>query len=185
MALVDHTERLPVSAADFLRLPESDFPTELIEGKVVMSSAPEVAHQRVVYRVAKLVDRVSVGGETFISPLDVHIDHANVVQPDVFWVANGGACQIARSGRYMRGVPNLIAEVLSPRSARRDRREKFRLYERFGVDEYWMIDPLAHFFEVWQKQDQRLIQIGVFGPGESFTSAILAPDPLVLNGVFG
>jgi Uma2 family endonuclease len=75
--------------------------------------------------------------------------------------------------QHLSGAPDLIAEVLSPSTAHIDRREKFRLYEKYGVREYWMVDPRDQLVEVWQHQDGRFVLLDAYGSGEVFKSAML------------
>ncbi len=71
-----------MTANEFLTLPETNLPTELINGEVIMSPSPEVYHQDVVLEVALLLRQRVPNGKVHIAPLDVHLDDNNVVQPD-------------------------------------------------------------------------------------------------------
>jgi Uma2 family endonuclease len=113
-------------------------------------------------------------GKIYVAPVDVYLDDANVVQPDVLWVAPGSAC-VPFEGKYLRGAPDLVVEVLSPGTARRDKKAKFDLYEKHGVREYWLIDSGAKLLEAWQLKDSRFIRLDVFGPGDQFDSPLLGP----------
>ena len=171
-----------IKADQFLQLPETNVPTELIDGEVIMAPSPTVNHQRFVSRIERTIARLATTGEVFFAPLDVYLDEDNVVQPDVLWVGPESACTVGED--YLQGPPDLIVEVLSAGTARRDRREKFALYEQHGVREYWMIDPEAEFVEVWQLKDRRFDRLGVFGPGEAFVSAALGGKTVDLSLIF-
>jgi Uma2 family endonuclease len=130
-------------------LPESNLPTELWEGEIVMSPTPTPSHQTIVFRLARrLEDFVNTkkAGTVFVSPLDVVLSPRRVVQPDVLFIANA-------SQRIIRdricGVPDLVMEVVSPGSWKRDRVEKKALYEQHGVSEYWVVDPEDRLIEVF------------------------------------
>jgi Uma2 family endonuclease len=86
-----------MTASEFLALPESNLPTELIIGEVFMSPAPALNRQ----------------------------DDANIAQLNVLWVAPGSTC-VPFEGRYLRGAPDLVVEVLSPGTARRDKKIRNR-----------------------------------------------------------
>jgi Uma2 family endonuclease len=126
--------RAPVTASDFDALPKSNRIIELIAGEIVMSPPPAVTHQRLVLRGAQLVNELKPDGEVFIAPLGVYLDAVNVVEPDVAWVAAESACKLEEKGLI--GAPDLVIEVLSHGSVRRNKVTKFRLYERAGVREY-------------------------------------------------
>jgi Uma2 family endonuclease len=160
-----------LTAEEFLTLPASGLPTELIHGEVIVSPAPELNHQDIVLQVALLLKQQG-RGKVYIAPVDVYLDESNIVQPDVLWIAPEGGC-IAVDGKFLRGAPDLVVEVSSPATARRDKKDKFRLYERHGVREYWLIDPAQTLLEAWQLQDNRFMLLDIVGPGDTFTSALV------------
>jgi Uma2 family endonuclease len=75
--------------------------------------------------------------------------------------------------KRFQGPPDLVIEVLSPTTAARDRGEKFDLYERFGIYEYWMIDAEARFIEVYTHNGQHFMRQGVYTVGQTFISKVL------------
>jgi Uma2 family endonuclease len=130
-------------------LPETNQPTELWNGEIVMSPAPHPNHQRIVGRFYKLLDQF-VGrrglGEVLVSPCDVVLTQKRVVQPDVLFISK------ARLGivkNHIAGVPDLAMEVISESSWQRDRIQKKALYEQCGLPEYWIIDPDSETIEVF------------------------------------
>jgi Uma2 family endonuclease len=138
-----------MTASEFLALPVSNLPRELLNGEDLMSPAPTLDHQRLLLRLAKLIERLIPSGEVFIAPVDVYLDELNVPQPVLAWVAEGGLCK-AVDNKYLKGAPDLVVEIFSPGTVCRDKKNKFRLYEKFGVREYWMIDPDEKWLEIWQ-----------------------------------
>lgn len=164
--------QLRMTAAEFLQLPQTNLPTELINGEVYEMPAPELAHQRIVLRIATEIQKHIANGEVFIAPVDVYLDDLNIVQPDVLWISENSPC-VPVAGKYLRGAPDLVVEVFSPGTARRDKREKFRLYEKYGTREYWMVDPAAQFIEVWQASEGQFQRMEVYGPEETFASPLL------------
>lgn len=129
-------------------LPESNLPVELWNGELVMSPTPNPTHQDVVFNFARalrqFVDDHKLG-KVFLSPLDVVLTQRHVVQPDVFFIAKA---RLAHVTDRVRCAPDLAVEVLSPGRRRRDRVDKKELYERFGVREYWIVDPEACTIEI-------------------------------------
>jgi Uma2 family endonuclease len=172
-----------MTAAAFLALPETNLPTQLLGGEVVMTPAPSAKHQRIVFTVAKLVETLASDGVVYLAPVDVYLDETDVVQPDVIWIAPDSTCVLVED-RYWQGAPDLVIEVLSPGTARMDKRDKFRLYETHGVREYWLVDPEAEYIEVWRREEERFVQDGVFGPDESFLSAVLHGQEVKGEAVF-
>jgi Uma2 family endonuclease len=134
--------------ADYLGL-DDEVHFEIIGGKALMSPSPELFHQRWVRQILLAMERhVAAGklGEVFFAPIDVVLDHENVVQPDLVFVSTANARLLERRG--IMGAPDLVVEVISPGSLRRDRHDKRELYARFGVKEFWLADVANHSLEV-------------------------------------
>jgi Uma2 family endonuclease len=83
------------------------------------------------------------------------------------------------------GAPDLVVEVISPASGIADRKWKFELYERFGVPEYWIVDPVARVLEVYQSEEaKRYRRSGAYGPEETVTPGCLPELKVELSLVF-
>jgi Uma2 family endonuclease len=162
-----------ITASVFFALPQSNTPLALIDGEVIEIGSPVPAHQEAVVRLVLLISQLTLhlGGKVFVAPLDVYFDLLNIPQPDVMWVAPDSKCQIGE--KRLIGAPDLIAEVLSPGTALQDKRDKFRLYEKYGVREYWIVDPMEKLVEVWQHSDGRFVLLNVYGLAEVFNSPLL------------
>jgi Uma2 family endonuclease len=174
-----------MSAREFFALPESNLPTELVDGEVIMSPAPKDSHQKASLRLLQVLLDCAPDGEIRYSPADVYLDALNVVQPDLFWVSGSNSqCRLNENG-YWQGAPDLVIEILSPSTARQDKVIKFRLYEQYGVREYWLVDPAGKRIEVWLLAEGRFAYQGGFGPAESFDSAVLGDKRIDLLAVFG
>jgi len=139
--------RVRFTRKDYEQLPE-DFRAELIEGDLVMVPAPDPSHQSLVGVIYSLL-RAHFGREArhrvLLSPVDIHIDDENIVQPDLLVLPEGTR---ATERPWRIPGPVWIAEVLSPKTAQRDRGVKLRLYARVGVREAWLVDPDAKTIEV-------------------------------------
>jgi Uma2 family endonuclease len=146
-------------------------------------SSPAPNHQKTVYATARAIEPpvTKLSGQFFVAPLDVEFDPRNVPQPDVMLVLPDGRCTI--SATRLVGAPDLIVEVLSLDTKQLDRREKFRLYERHGVREYWMLDPSEMLLEAWALHDGRFVLMDVVGKSETYLSPLLGE--ITLDTVFG
>ncbi len=164
-------EKTRISLEDFLAMPESMTPTELFDGEIIVSPAPAFRHQKFVYRIAKLIEKLA-GTEPHLAPLDVVLNPGTVAQPDILWIAPDSTRCMERDGRLY-GAPDLCVEILSPSTARLDRTTKFIAYEAAGVREYWIIDPAAEILEVWVLQGAEYAQQGVYRAPQTFTSPVL------------
>ncbi|EIJ80219.1 hypothetical protein PB1_07657 [Bacillus methanolicus PB1] len=162
---------------------------ELINGiPYNMSPAPSTQHQRIVGQLyVALSSYLSKGTcEAFISPFDVRLseteDYNNpdtVVQPDISVICNPK--QIDEKG--CKGAPGLVVEVLSPSTALKDRNEKFKLYEKYGVKEYWMVDPIHKTIEVYGLVENHFTQREVFGEDSSLQSFLFKDFTLNLKNI--
>lgn len=171
--MTDYIQTEKMTAAQFLELPETNLPTELINGEVFRMPAPQLNHQDVVLQIALFLKQRLTNGKVYVAPVDVYLDEINVVQPDVIWIGPDNKRCVSVEGKYLRGAPDLVTEVFSPGTARRDKREKFRLYQKYGVREYWMVDPQEQFIEVWYLAEGKFLLLDVYGPGETFASPLL------------
>jgi Uma2 family endonuclease len=133
---------------EYCRL-DDDQRYEIIDGKLLMTPAPDTWHQSWTFEIAATlrehVKRHKLG-RVFVAPVDVVLDPENTVQPDVVFVSSENAGIIQRRGIF--GVPELLVELVSPSSVRRDRYDKKALYARFGVKEYWIGDPANKTLEI-------------------------------------
>jgi len=128
---------------DLLRERETrDERLELIEGEIVVTPSPTPMHQLVVHRLAVLLDRAIVEtglGLVLESPLDVFLAAQNVFQPDLIVLLNN---RMRLFGPDMvENAPSLAVEIISPSSGAYDRVTKRNVYARYGVPEYWLVDP--------------------------------------------
>ncbi len=126
---------------DYQLLPEGSL-YQLINGKLIMSPSPNRTHQKLIGEIFRIIANYlkdNEVGEAYIAPSDVYLDDENVVQPDIYFVSKNNLSILTDAGAD--GAPNLIIELLSPSNAYYDLRAKLQLYEKFGVKEYFIVDP--------------------------------------------
>ncbi|MBQ9376861.1 MAG: Uma2 family endonuclease [Schwartzia sp.] len=135
---------------------------EIIDGTpVMMSPRPATNHNSIVGNIFSIFRQFLRGKRcrAFVDGVDVHLDEKNTVAPDVLIVCDKD--KIRHDGIY--GAPDLVVEVLSPSSRKYDRTTKLALYERFGVKEYWIVDPDAKSIDVYHLRDGALVLDDVRG----------------------
>ena len=137
-----------MSYADLERMPDDGRRYELYDGELSEVPAPIPRHQRVAFNIAEVLRDYERkhGGLMFTSPIDIVLDDYNVVQPDVVFFSRERTDAIDMR-RAIRVPPDLAVEVISPSTESTDRGKKLRLLARFGVKEYWLIDPLDNTLE--------------------------------------
>ena len=122
---------------------------EIIDGNLLMAPSPDLWHQDwlgSLYMVVRTFVTRKKLGRVFIAPFDVILDAENTVQPDLIFVSNANSTIVQKRGIF--GVPDMLVELISASSVRRDRYDKKNLYARFGVREYWIGDPANKSLEV-------------------------------------
>lgn len=144
----------PYRAADYWQLPEGE-PVELIKGRFVVSPSPDILHQTVSLVLSVLFGKISLrsGGVTAAAPMDVMLSDDTILQPDLLYVSKSRRGIIQKR---VNGAPDLVIEIMSG-SARRDRVEKLDLYARYGVGEYWIVDPQAQVIEFLINENGRFV----------------------------
>ncbi|MDQ0338547.1 Uma2 family endonuclease [Caldalkalibacillus uzonensis] len=163
---------------------------ELIDGKPYnMTPAPSWEHQYIVGELHFAL-RAYFGNKACyvaVAPFDVYLsakedyDHPDhVLQPDLSVICNPN--QLASKGCY--GPPTLVVEVLSPATALKDRNEKLKLYQQFGVQEYWIVDPGYKMVEVLGLEDGYYRTKEAFGKEGQLRSFIFKDLTINLKPVF-
>lgn len=141
-------ERCGLTYEDYCALPDDGLRYEIIDGALFSEPSPRRAHQEAAFRLATLLDahvRARRLGKVYIAPFDVILDRTTVVVPDVVFVSRDRLGIVADRG--VEGAPDLVVEILSPGTARRDRVAKLNEYARYGVRHYWLVDPEAKTLE--------------------------------------
>ncbi|HEV8241859.1 MAG TPA: Uma2 family endonuclease [Thermoanaerobaculia bacterium] len=127
---------------DYLLFPEDDdLRHELIEGEHEVTPAPGRWHQHSLQNLNRILDwfvHEHGLGWVYFAPFEVKLSFWSAVQPDLLFVSR--ARQAAFTDRGIAGPPDLVVEVLSPSTRKRDQTRKLALYEKHGVPEYWILD---------------------------------------------
>ena len=136
---------------DVQQLPDDGNRYEAIDGELYVTAAPTLRHQRISRRLFLALHEMLGDpdrGELFYAPTGVEFPATEEgVQPDLVFVSNERRGIL--TDRWIRGAPDLVIEILSPTTAHRDRGVKRKLYERQGVEQYWIADPDSATVEVW------------------------------------
>ena len=149
------TRQQPKTWEDVLRMPDDGNRYEFIGGRLYVTAAPVIRHQRISRRLQAALMRILQDGgrgEVFYAPCLVEfLGTGDRVQPDLLFVAQERREIIGE--KQLLGAPDLVVEILSPSTAHRDRGIKLDLYARCGVREYWIVDPVEDVIDVWRFGD--------------------------------
>jgi Uma2 family endonuclease len=169
---------------DYLQLPE-DKRYEILEGELYVVPAPNTRHQRISKRIqTALIRQVEEKGlgEFFCAPYDVVFSEENVVQPDILFIRKERLSLIGEAN--LPAAPDLVIEVLSPGTRKKDLAIKRKIYARFGVQEYWIADPDANTVEVLAWSESGYITAGMHGMADRLRSTLFPGLDLPLASLF-
>jgi len=170
---------------DYKSLPESETKRyELVEGELIMIPSPNEYHQRISgsleFILWEFVQKRNLG-RIYNAPLDVHLG-GNVVQPDILFVFKERSYVITEE--EIKGAPDLVIEILSPATAERDRTYKKVLYARYGVREYWIVDPEKKIIEVLTLKKEDYESFNIYKKIDTLNSSLLPGLNIKLSEVF-
>lgn len=150
----DIVREQPMTYEDYANLPDDGNRYELVDGVLeLMSPAPTTDHQLISYEIqSKLTESCKQNYVLFYAPIDVILADKVVRQPDVALIHRDRFSEIVKR-RGIVGAPDLIVEILSPSSVKRDKESKMRSYARYGVPEYWIVDPANEAIEQYVLDD--------------------------------
>jgi Uma2 family endonuclease len=164
MSLVpgDDLTRPPTAGAkltydDFVHFPDDGKRHELIDGEHYVTPSPNLKHQAIVMNIGSALWshlKAHPVGQVLASPFDVVLSNVDVVEPDILYFSNARRQEVLTT-QHARGAPDLVVEVGSPSTRRRDERQKHWLYERSGVSEYWVVDPDLDVVKVYRLVERR------------------------------
>lgn len=147
MAIVVNS-RTKLTYEEYAQFPADGRRHELIDGEHFVTPAPDTGHQtisrRIQFQLYRQIEEHGLG-EVYDAPTDLQLSPTNVVQPDLIVVL--AARRQIITPKKIKGVPDLVVEILSESTEKVDQSLKKELYRRSGVPEYWVVDPGEHAVE--------------------------------------
>ena len=161
---------------DYCLIPDDGKRYEVIHGELYMSPSPIIRHQSILVNLTILLGtyvKKAKTGRMLVAPMDVILSEHNVVQPDVLFISTENRSII--TDKNVQGAPDLLVEILSEGNRRHDEVVKRKLYEAFGVKEYWVIDPVLETIKVFRLENGRFIKAAELSEegGKVLTSPLL------------
>ncbi len=159
----------------YAALPEDGHRYEVVQGVLMMSPAPEMAHQGVIQRISHYLDEQIFStdrGLVFTSPVDVVLSPKQVVQPDVLVLLEKHLDRLQE--KCILGPPDLVVEVISSGSVTYDRVVKHDLYEKAGVPEYWLVNIQEQSIEVFVLEQGEYRSLGAFQEKQEVQSRLIS-----------
>jgi len=173
---------------EFLLFPDDGKRHELIDGEHIVSPSPFTKHQQILVNLTIVIGgflrQHRKMGKMFVAPMDVVLSDFDVVEPDLLFIASEHASIITE--KHIMGVPDLVVEILSEGSRKRDELTKRRLYEQYGVKEYWIIDPELESVNVYRMDVAGFIRVAELSvEQESTLTTPLLPELIIsLSEIF-
>jgi Uma2 family endonuclease len=173
---------------DFLLFPDDGQRHELIDGEHYVTPSPNTKHQRVSGNLHLLIGswlEIHQVGRVFYAPYDVVFSNFDVVEPDLLYLSNERMAEVV-TPQHVRGAPEIVIEIGSPGTRKRDETIKKRLYERSGVSEYWVIDPELDVVRIYRRGEDgfgRAIELSSEAD-DSLTTPLLPGLEMPLRRIF-
>lgn len=148
-----------------------------------LKPAPSINHQELAGNLYfHLKKSCSIDGIVLISPIDVYLDEGNTFQPDLVFIKTDNMDIIKES--RIEGAPNLVIEILSPSTSANDKIRKKIQYERFGVEEYWIVDPVHRTVDQFLLQSGRFLLHATYGDQMTLTSDLFPCIYITMDELF-
>lgn len=163
-----------LTVEDYWELPDDGRRYEVLEGWLEVTPSPVFWHQKISGKLHYLLLsflRDHPLGEVVAAPMDVILAIDTVCQPDLLFIRRERVAQIVRDRIW--GAPDLVVEILSPGTAKRDRFTKAQIYARHGVDEYWIVDPDARTIQRHTLRGNVYGEPEVLGPSQILETPLL------------
>jgi Uma2 family endonuclease len=172
---------------DFVNFPNDGKRHEIIDGEHHVTPSPNTKHQRVVRTLLTALSNFLEGravGEVFVAPFDVVLSDLDIVEPDLLYISRERAAILTT--QHVRGAPDLVVEILSPGTRKTDEVTKRKLYERFGVQEYWVVDPELDAIKVYRRVEGAFVRVEELSAeaGNTLTTPLLPGLAVSLADVF-
>jgi len=186
IAIVNIPERLEVfTYEDYLQLPDNGKRYEIINGELYMVPAPTLGHQDTIgefHFTIKSFLKINPIGKIYLAPTDIIFSEIDVLQPDLIFVSKEKFDIL--TGANIQGAPDLVIEVLSPGTEKRDRTIKLKAYSKFGVLEYWMANDVTETVEVWRRNGKKLVFHALLDRTQTLTTPLLPGLEIALEKIF-
>ena len=157
---------------------------ELIEGEFFMTPSPITIHQRISKRIELALCKFVEGnnlGEIFHALFDIVLSDENVVQPDILFISKERSQIITE--KNVQGSPDLVVEIISPATEHRDRVTKRKLYAKYDVREFWLVDPQSKTIEVMPAGKAGFKTVHIYQRDEVLKSPLLEGIEIPLSEV--
>lgn len=171
--------------ADYVLYPSNGKKLQLVGGEFFMTPAPKTYHQDVSRNLEFILQNFVVKynlGKIYYAPTDVFLSDEDVVQPDILFISKQRRHIIKKA--YIKGAPDLVVEILSETTKKLDLHVKRTLYAKYGVKEYWIVDPDKKKVEILHLGKRGYERGEIYKRGETLTSSVLTGLRISVSDIF-
>ena len=175
----------PFTYEDYLHLPDNGKRWEIIRGELFMTPAPTTNHQRASRNLERILDDYVTEhdlGEMFYAPTDVVFSDTDITQPDLLYISKERGRIITEAN--IQGAPDLIVEIKSPSTKKLDTQLKRRLYARYRVREYWVVDPESKTVDVFVLRGRGYRLYGSYRESDVLETPMFSPLSIAVQQIF-
>jgi len=178
-------EALRFTYEDYRELPEDGNKYEIINGELSMTPSPLTIHQIISHKLnlelGNFVARHDLGF-VFQAPLDVILSQHDIVQPDLFFISKSRQAIVTE--KNIQGAPDLVIEIISPETKKRDLGLKKKLYAKHGVKEYWVVYPKEKRIGLYALVENEFQLFATYAGQDTLRSKVLQGFELTLATIF-
>jgi Uma2 family endonuclease len=184
-AMAVHNPARKLTYEDYVLFPDDGKRHEIIDGEHFVTPSPYWRHQYVSVklsnRMGPFVEKHRLGDFSY-APVDVLLSPNDVLVPDLLFISNER--REILNEKNVQGAPDLVVEILSESTKRRDKGIKYQRYEHFGVREYWLVDPDRRTLTVYRRKGDGLRLTAELGVGDTLETPLLPGLEIALSEVF-
>jgi Uma2 family endonuclease len=185
--MMPKTHDVKFTYEDYLLFPDDGRRHGLIDGEHFMTPAPSTKHQHISINLSTLLKiflKEKKVGMAYTAPCDVVLSDMDVVQPDLLFVSAHRLSIITE--KCIQGAPDLVVEIVSETTRKTDEVIKRKLYERYGVQEYWIVDPELETVKVFRMTEQGYVRSAELSneAKDTLTTPLLPDLQIPLSEIF-
>ncbi|WP_028308244.1 Uma2 family endonuclease [Desulfitibacter alkalitolerans] len=179
----DFIREQPVTYEDYANMPDEGIRYEINNGQLeAMTPSPNAIHQFVVQQIEyRMMQNCSQDFIVLSAPIDLILSETEVRQPDLVMIHRNRLSIITKRG--IEGPPDLIVEVLSPFSAKRDRQQKIITYAKYHIPEYWIVDVNNELIEQYLLTNGQYELFEIYKQNEPVHSGQITCISFTMNGI--
>lgn len=169
---------------DYCKTPEGG-KYQLIGGEIIEMTSPTPYHQEILQNLnyyLSIFVRQNRLGKIYIAPTDVYFSKTETYQPDILFLLNENLSKLQE--KKIEGAPDLVIEILSPSTGYYDVKYKKSVYEKFGVKEYWIVDPKDKTVEIYELSNDKFVLVSDLTKSDTAKSKLLTGFEVELGKVF-